>query len=420
MENLHVCLINDSFPPTIDGVANAVVNYARVITEKRGEAAVLTPYYPEADDSGYPFRVLRYPSVDTRKLVGYRAGIPFSSELLRQTKEAHFDIIHSHCPVTSTILARMLRSRLNLPLVFTYHTKFDVDIANAVRGRLLQEEATRLLVQNISACDEVWTVSRGAGENLCALGYDGKYTVMPNGVDFSIGRASDELIRETTAGYDLPADVPVFLFIGRMMWYKGIRITLDALRRLRDAGHDFRMVFVGGGTDKDEIVAYAEKLALGDRVFFSPPVQDRERIRAWYCRADLFLFPSTFDTNGLVVREAAACGLGSVLIEGSCAAEDIVDGRTGFLIAENAESMAEKLASLSGDRDAMRRVGENAQREIYLSWDDAVSRAYDRYHVVIENFRAGRYPTHERPSDDFFNNMAKLLDWQNRWRAKKG
>ena len=79
MENLHVCLINDSFPPTIDGVANAVVNYARVITEKRGEAAVLTPYYPEADDSGYPFRVLRYPSVDTRKLVGYRAGIPFSS-----------------------------------------------------------------------------------------------------------------------------------------------------------------------------------------------------------------------------------------------------------------------------------------------------------------------------------------------------
>ena len=64
----------------------------------------------------------------------------------------------------------MLRSRLNLPLVFTYHTKFDVDIANAVHGRLLQEEATRLLVQNISACDEVWTVSRGAGENLCALG----------------------------------------------------------------------------------------------------------------------------------------------------------------------------------------------------------------------------------------------------------
>ena len=146
MENLHVCLINDSFPPTIDGVANAVVNYARVITEKHGSAAVLTPYYPDTDDSRYPFPVLRYPSIDTQKLVGYRAGIPFSAELLKKTENAHFDIIHSHCPVTSTMLARMLRAQLNLPVVFTYHTKFDVDIAKSIRGRMLQEEAVRLLV----------------------------------------------------------------------------------------------------------------------------------------------------------------------------------------------------------------------------------------------------------------------------------
>ena len=189
MENLHVCLINDSFPPTIDGVANAVVNYARVITEKHGSAAVLTPYYPDTDDSRYPFPVLRYPSIDTQKLVGYRAGI------------------HSHCPVTSTMLARMLRAQLNLPVVFTYHTKFDVDIAKSLRGRMLQEEAVRLLVQNVSACDEVWTVSRGAGENLCSLGYDGHYTVMPNGVDFPVGRVPDELIAEITADYDLPSGV---------------------------------------------------------------------------------------------------------------------------------------------------------------------------------------------------------------------
>lgn len=60
-------------------------------------------------------------------------------------------------------------------------------------------------------------------------------------------------------------------------------------------------------------------------MLFLGPVYDRDVIRAWYCRSDLFLFPSEFDTNGLVVREAAACGLGSVLVEGSCAAEGIVD-----------------------------------------------------------------------------------------------
>ena len=62
--------------------------------------------------------------------------------------------------------------------------------------------------------------------------------------------------------------------------------------------------------------------------------------------ADMFLFPTSYDTNGIVVREAAACGLGSVLIKGSCAAEGITDRRNGYLIDENAESMAEAVEEL--------------------------------------------------------------------------
>ena len=408
MPKLNVCLINDSFPPEIDGVANAVTNYAQIITEKFGSAVVVTPDNPEADDSVYPFPVVRYPSVDMTKLVGYRAGFPFSA--VQKTLEAgNFDIIHSHCPITSTMLARSLRDRIKVPVVMTYHTKFDIDIANAIRGKLLQEEAKALLAANISACDEVWTVSRGAGENLRAIGYEGDYIVMPNGVDFPQGRVDEALIAQVTEGYDLPENVPVFLFVGRMMWYKGIRIILEGLAKLRESGQDFRMVFVGGGNDKDEIVALTEKLELSDRVFFSPPIHDRNLIRAWYCRADMFLFPSTFDTNGLVVREAAACGLGSVLVRGSCAAEDIRDGESGFLIEENAESMARMLTALSRNPEAMRRVGKTAQDEIYISWKDAVTHAQARDEVVLENFKAGKYPAHNRQSDEAFHAISSYL-----------
>ncbi len=413
MSELNVCLINDSFPPEIDGVANAVTNYARNISASHGRTTVVTPDNPNADDSVYPFPVLRYPSVDLTRLVGYYAGFPFSPEVQKKLEGERFDIIHSHCPISSTLLARSLRDRIHVPVVMTYHTKFDIDIANAISGKLLQEEAKRILVQNISACDEVWTVSRGAGENLRSLGYRGDYIVMPNGVDFPRGRVEDSLIEEVTAGFDLPHDLPVFLFVGRMMWYKGIRIILDALRSLRDDGEDFRMVFVGGGGDKDEIVSYAERLALTDRVFFADPIQDRERIRAWYCRADLFLFPSTFDTNGLVVREAAACGLGSVLIAGSCAAEDVEDGVSGFLIEENAASMAERLRDLCGQPERMRAVGEGAQRDIYVSWETAVDRACARYESVVENYARGLYPAHESLSEDFIHSIAKSMDAYN-------
>lgn len=46
-EKLNVGLLNDSFPPVIDGVANAVLNYARIIEESYGHAVVATPYYPD-------------------------------------------------------------------------------------------------------------------------------------------------------------------------------------------------------------------------------------------------------------------------------------------------------------------------------------------------------------------------------------
>ena len=314
MEQRSICLINDSFPPVTDGVANAVVNYAKILTENGKQATVVTPAYPGADDSQFAFPIVRYPSVDLTKLVGYHAGLPFSSQTLETLAEKNFDLIHCHCPVTSAMLARALRDRIHVPLVFTYHTRFDIDIANAIKGKLLQEEAKKVLVDNITACDEVWTVSHGAGENLKSLGYQGDYLVMPNGVDFPKGRVDESLVRKATKDFDLPENIPMFLFVGRMMWYKGLKIILDALAMLKTQGRPFRMVFVGNGGDREEVIAYSEKLGLSDCVFFTAPAYDRNVIRAWYCRADLFLFPSTFDTNGLVVREAAACGLGSVLI----------------------------------------------------------------------------------------------------------
>ena len=413
MEKTKICLINDSFPPAIDGVANAVVNYGSYITKNHGEAVVVTPFYPDADDGAFPFPVVRYPSIDVTKSVGYRAGMPFDADVLQTLEEQNFDLIHSHCPITSTMLARTLRDRIDKPIVFTYHTKFDIDIANAVKSRLIQEEAARLLVQNISACDEVWTVSRGAGENLRKLGYEGDYLVMPNGVDFPRGRVDDEAVADATKDYDLPGELPVFLFVGRMMWYKGIRIILDALKTLDEKGVDFRMVFVGGGNDKDEIMAYTASLGLNGKVLFTPAIRERAVIRAWYCRADLFLFPSTFDTNGLVVREAAACALGSVLVRGSCAAEDVVDGLSGVLIEENAASMAAALEKLCADKAAMRAVGEGAQRELYLSWEDAVANAFARYGVVIDNYRSGLYDDGRRDDRDFYHTVGEVIDRYN-------
>ena len=385
----EICLLNDSFPPLIDGVSNVVVNYAASIKKRGGEAFVVTPDCPGADDGAFCFPVVRYPSVDLRHQFGYTAGKPFLPKTVMELEKHDISLLHSHCPVASNFLGRELRERFDVPLVMTYHTKFDIDIANAIKGKILQAGFIKALVESVSSVDELWVVSRGAGENIRSLGYTGDYIVMPNGVDMPRRCASDEEIFKATAGYDLPQDVPLFIFVGRLMWYKGLRIIIDALAALRSQDIDFRMVFIGGGGDEKEVRKNVSELHLDDKCFFTGPVHDRGIIAAWYTRADLLLFPSTFDTNGLVVREAAACGLATVMVGGSCAAEGVTGGLNGIFIEENAASLAVCLARLSQDRARMRQIGENASRDLYLSWEDAVKTAQERYGIVIENYRNG-------------------------------
>ena len=404
-ENLSVCLLNDSFPPQIDGVANAVLNYARIIQSGPGSAVVGVPDYPGTVDS-YPFPVVRYPSFDTTRLVGYRAGYPFSPRAMDALAAFRPDIIHSHCPVMSTVMARALRERLDIPVVFTYHTKFDIDIRRALYGHLLQQTAIRLLVDNISACDEVWVVSRGAGENLRSLGYQGDYIVMENGVDFPRGPADPERCEALRRELSLPPDVPVYLFVGRMMWYKGIRIILEALAALRRRGRDFRMLLVGDGMERREMEQLTRELRLDDICLFTGAVRDREKLRAYFSLSDLFLFPSTFDTNGIVVREAAACGTASVLVRGSCAAEDVTEDVNALLIEENAASLAALLERVGADRPALRALGQRALEQLYLSWEDSVARAYARYGTVLDHYRRGLSGRSVEWTDELYN----LLD----------
>ncbi|MBR5979898.1 MAG: glycosyltransferase, partial [Oscillospiraceae bacterium] len=348
--------------------------------------------YPDADYSGYPYEVVPYSSFSIGNMVsGYRAGNPLDVPAIEKLVSSSPDIIHSHCPVVSTMIARSLKIRTKAPLVFTYHTKFDVDIARAVNNRFLQKEAAKALVDNIEACDEVWTVSHGAGENLKSLGYEGEYRVVSNGVDFPKGGAEAEKVLEATAGYALPEGIPVYLFVGRIINYKGLPIIMDAIKKVHDGGQDFRMVFIGGGPDADGLKQKADEYALTDRVIFTGPIHDREALRAWNTRADLFLFPSTYDTNGIVVREAAACGLASVLVKDSCASEGITDGRNGFFIDENAESLAALLLELGSDIDRMRDAGQHAMDEIYISWEESVKHAYDLYGEILENKERGLY-----------------------------
>ncbi|MEG0545716.1 MAG: glycosyltransferase [Oscillospiraceae bacterium] len=383
---MKVGIMNDAFPPTVDGTATTTFNYANILNQNHCEVMVIVPKAPKVVDN-YPYEVFRYDAFQFNNKEKYQFGWPFRHKLREYVWSKNLDLLHFHCPIASGKFARIIRDGQPKPIIATYHTKYDYDIRKRIPLKSVQNFMIKFIVTQISAADEVWVVSPGAGENLRSMGYKGDYIVMPNGVDFSRGKSSLEKINRLKQKYDLKDDIPTFLFVGRLMWYKNIKITLDALKLLSEKGQDFRFIMIGLGTDKKAIEKYIHKLSLNDKVIETGMITDRDELKTFYSVADAFLFPSTFDSHGLVVREAAACDCPSLLIKDSSAAFNIIDGENGYLAdEENAESFCDAIIKMLSNRDKMKKVGKNASQTLYLSWTDAVKNAYERYKIVYKKF----------------------------------
>lgn len=382
MDDFSVGLFNDSFPPLIDGVAQTVKNYAQHLCRRNCKVTVVTPDYRDAVDD-YEFEVYRYPSIPAGSLIGYRVGVPFGPETLSRLRNKNFDLMHIHAPFASSVLVSNINRSSHVPTILTYHTKFDLDIEKRVPTAPMRKIAMEFLLHNVNAADEVWVVTGACVESLRRIGYEGTCRVMENGTDFARGLASQEQICALRETYRLYDDVPVFLYVGRLMWYKNIRLILDALKTLHDGGMAFRAFIVGDGYDAPEMKEYARACNLQGCVTFTGPIHDREYLRTFYSVSDLFLFPSTYDTSGIVVKEAAACNCPSLLVRDSCAAEGAVHKTSAFLVEENAQSCADGIAVACSDRARLKQVGIRAGEDLYLSWEDAVGRAYGRYREIL-------------------------------------
>ena len=383
--SLRIGLITDAFPPDLDGVAQVVLNYAELLEKRGHEPIVIAPARSRSRDE-YPFTVYRYPSLAGKTKIGYAIGNPFSLTTIRDLRHFDMDLLHVHSPFTAAVLAQQLDPKHRIPHVLTYHTKYDIDIDRVIPFPPAQKTSLRFLAHNLSQMDEIWAVTQSGGEAMGNVGFHGSFRVMENGTDFAFGRAPEDEVAALRESLHVQEGELVFLFVGRLLWYKNIRLILDGLKIARADGLRFRAVFVGGGADEPAIHRYARSLGLKDCCIFPGPVFDRESLRAYYTLADLFLFPSTFDTSGIVVKEAAACACPALLTRGACAAEGTIDGVNAFLAEENAASFASVLLAACREPGKLQAVGERAGRDLYRSWDMAVDEAVARYRVLLKQW----------------------------------
>ncbi|MBQ3115857.1 MAG: glycosyltransferase [Clostridia bacterium] len=383
-KNIKILEFIDSFYPSVDGAINVVKFYceelSKVSTCKLATSKASKKQKYKDQES---FDVLRCKSVSAPQK--YRYPFPaFDRKFVKKIREEKFDIMHTHSPFTLGRMALRIAKKQNIPVVATLHTQYHQDFKRYVKFNFITRLMCRYLAQVYKRADSVWTVSNKSCQTLRDYGYKGKIEVIRNGTDMVYPENAPELIQKINDMHALHDQKIVFLFVGRMAWYKNLKIILDALKMVKDGGKDFKMLFVGGGFDFEEVKAYAKDVDVADKCIFTGSVGDKQLLQGYYLRADALLFPSTFDMAPVTAVEAAAHNLPAVMTEGSCSAELVEDNVNGFLAKENAQSFADKLFSIIDKPDLLKEVGINAGKTLYRSWEMVAREVYQKYQEIIE------------------------------------
>lgn len=374
---------NDSFPPVMDGVANVVKNYAFWLNKKHGKSFVVTPSFPGYTDVE-EFTVLRYFSLPLPPRPPYRLGLyQLDPALKRQLQEIPFDIIHAHSPFGAGKLGLQIARKRGIPIVATFHSKFYDDFKAVVKSDKLARFGVNIVLQYFNAVDQVWTINDASVQTLREYGFKGPIEVVHNGTDFQPLADIDKALADANAYLQIDPDEQVFLFVGQHIWQKGLQVLIESLHRLRQMGVSFTMVFVGTGPAESEMRQMVNDLGLHDHVRFTGMLTDRTLLKSIFCRSQLFLFPSLYDTGGIVVQEAAAVRCPSVIIANSNAAEQITDNYNGFLAEYDPEKYALRIKEAISNPVRLQEIGKNAQKTICKSWETIIDEAADRYQELI-------------------------------------
>ena len=379
--DLNIGLFNESFPPVMDGVAICVQNYAYWMQKKVGGVSVITPNVPGADYSQYDYEVLDYFSVPVPLRQPYVTGIAeVDPTFLAKIVRRRFKIVHAHSPFAAGLAATKVAKRLNIPMVATFHSKYRDDFSQTIPSKAVVEQIIKRIVSFYERADEVWVPQASVKDVIKEYGFKGNVEVVPNGSDL-VADYPDAYFADARKQLGITPNDFVCLFVGQHIWQKNVRLTIEALEKVKDT--PFKMFFVGNGYASEEMKKMVTEKGLDSQVTFVGTVTEREIIKRYYAAADLFLFPSLYDTDGLVVKEAAALQTPSVMVETATAASIVKDNINGFLISNDVNAFANRLRELMHDPKLVHRVGVQASHSIVRSWEDVVGEVLERYNRLI-------------------------------------
>lgn len=384
MKKINIGLFIDTFYPMIDGVILVVDNYAKRLS-KYANVYVFAPRIPHEkfDDSKFNYNVIRCNSIDIFFL-DYALPLPdLDKKFKRKIDECNLDIIHIHSPATLGNVGIKYAKKNNIPVVATLHSQYKQDFLRVTHSKIISNILTKHITKLFEKCDECWTLNKDIERVFHdEYGYTKKIRIINNATDMTPSTNRKKSIERINKLHSINNNEKVLLFVGRINRLKNIDLIINSLVYLKIK---YKMLFVGVGQDEDYIKKLIEKNQLNKNVIFCGKVDDRELLKDYYVRADLFLFPSLYDTNSLVQIEAASQQTPTLFVENAVTASKVTKDVDGYFSKNNPKDYAKKIEEIFSDKNSYNEVCKNAYNNLYNNWDDEVKRIYNLYLNLIES-----------------------------------
>jgi 1,2-diacylglycerol 3-alpha-glucosyltransferase len=347
---LRIGFFTDSYLPATHGVEVSIETF-RTNLEKAGHKVfVYAPAVPGYVDTNR--RVFRLKSVRVIDNPEMRLAFPVvEGGSIRELARFKLDIVHVHTPFTLGLLGKYIATHQGIPILYTHHTDYPEYAKAYLKERVVLPYLARSLsawFANIS--DAVVAPSPKIKALLRAYRVHKPIYVLPTGIELRRFRRTPTCARKARALRTRLAIGPgakVLLFVGRLGTEKNIEFFVRAFDQLRATRRDVHLVLEGDGPIRRGLQSLVTRLALGDAVTITGAVA-HEEVGPYYQAADLFVFSSLTDTQGIVVLEAIASGLPVVALRDGAFTLMVKNGRNGFLVRPTASPtrFASRIAAL--------------------------------------------------------------------------
>ncbi|HEY1074145.1 MAG TPA: glycosyltransferase [Patescibacteria group bacterium] len=348
IKNRHVGQFTEGYPLT-NGVTVAVDTLVQNLPSNFKSTIVA----PEAGNQNDPADVLRIPAIG--ELWEYPIAQPWRTKhLVHYFANNGLDLVHVHHPFLMGMVGAKIAKKFKVPLVAHHHTLYEtyghyVKLPTSISDRIAKYGLGPWLhwyYDIFAECATIIVPSKATETSLRQMGVEASIRVIPTGVPLpkseDISPAKQQEIR---CRYGIKSEDFLLLYVGRLAKEKNLDLALQAFDALANEHTNLHFLFVGSGPEEESLREQAALSVAADRIHFAGR-QPRELLDPFYAAGDLFVFPSTTETQGLVTAEAQVAGTPSVVVNVGGACELVTDGMDGLVTAPTVADLSQSIRSI--------------------------------------------------------------------------